>query len=313
MENRSRMTNTTQIQRGSGKSAPSVFIADRNFRTIVLVCVIIVSVLLLAFTVSLIVASLPSILQFGFKFFTGTTWDPLSGEFGVLPFIIGSLITSLLALAISIPFSISTAIFLGEYFRGGPVSGFLNTAMELLAGIPSIIYGMWGLFMLVPIVRVLQTSMSLPPYGVGVFTASLLLSIMIIPYAASISREVINMVPQDLKEAAYSLGATRYEVVKKVILPYSSSGIFAGILLSFGRALGETMAVTMVIGNMNSIPTGLFAPGNTISSLIANEFTEASDPMYVSALIEAGLILFIITMVFGVLGRFIINKTQVKS
>lgn len=307
------MTESTQVIKGGGKSASSVFIADRNFRLIVLVCVILVSVLLMAFTISLVIASMPSILQFGFKFFTGTNWDPLNSEFGSLPFIIGTLITSLLALLISIPFSISTAIFLGEYFRSGAISSALNSAMELLAGIPSIIYGMWGLFMLVPIVRVLQTALNLPPYGVGIFTASLLLSVMIIPFAASISREVISMVPQELKEAAYSLGATRYEVIKKVVLPFSRSGIFAGILLSFGRALGETMAVTMVIGNMNRLPTNIFGPGNTISSLIANEFTEASDPMYVSALIEAGLILFLITVVFGVLGRLIINKTQIKS
>lgn len=312
MEKTSGMTETTKTLGGGGSSASSSFIADRNFRLIVLVCVVIVSVLLLAFTISLVLSSMPSILKFGFKFFTGTTWDPLAGEFGALPFIIGTLITSLLALAISIPFSLSVAIFLGEYFRSGPVSSVLNSAMELLAGIPSIIYGMWGLFILVPIVRVFQTALGLPPYGIGIFTASLLLSIMIIPYAASISREVINMVPHELKEAAYSLGATRYEVVKKVILPYSSSGIFAGVLLSFGRALGETMAVTMVIGNMNQLPGNLFGPGNTISSLIANEFTEASDPLYVSALIEAGLILFLITMVFGILGRFVINKTRVK-
>lgn len=307
------MTNIRNLFRGSGSTAPSVFIlADRNFRLLVQLCVGIVSVLLLAFTVSLIIASMPSILKFGASFLAGTTWDPVLGEYGALPFIVGTLVTSILALLISIPFSLSVAIYLGEYFRNGPLSSFLSSAIELLAGIPSIIYGLWGLFFLVPIIRNVQMFFSLPPFGVGVLTAAVLLAIMIIPYAASISREVINMVPQELKEAGYSLGGTRYEVVKKVILPYSGSGIMAGILLSFGRALGETMAVTMVIGNSNMIPANIFAPGNTISSIIANEFAEASDPLYTSALIEVGLILFVITFAFGILGRTIINKTSVK-
>ena len=299
--------------RGNGKSVTPGFIADRNFRLAVLFCVVAVGILLFAFTLSLVLSSFPSFLKTGIHFITGINWDPAGGEFGVLPIIVGMLFTSILALALSIPFALSIAIFLGEYFRAGTASSVMNSAMELLAGIPSIIYGMWGLFVLVPIIRILQTALNLPPYGIGIFTASLLLSVMIIPYAASLAREVISMVPQDLKEAAFSLGATRYEVVKKVILPYSRSGIFAGIVLSFGRALGETMAVTMVIGNVNQFPSNLFGPGNTISSLIANEFTEASDAVHVSALIEAGLVLFLITMLFGILGRYIINKTQVKS
>ena len=185
--------------------------------------------------------------------------------------------------------------------------------MELLAGIPSIIYGMWGLFVLVPVIRYFELKLGIPPLGVGILTAAMLLAIMIIPYAASIAREVISLVPNELKEAAYSLGATRFEVVKKVILPYSSSGIIAGILLSFGRALGETMAVTMVIGNSYFMPTNIFGPGHTISSLIANEFTEATDRLYVSSLIEMGLILFVMTIIFGILGRFLIHKMSIKD
>jgi phosphate transport system permease protein len=261
----------------------------------------------------LIVFSLPSLSKFGFNFFINTNWDPVTGDFGALPFIMGTLFTSLIALAISIPFALAIALFLGEYFHSGLVSTILNSAMELLAGIPSIIYGMWGLFILAPVVRYFQLKFGIPPLGVGIFTASMLLSIMIIPYAASISREVISLVPNELKEAAYSLGATRYEVVKKVIFPFSGSGIIAGILLAFGRALGETMAITMVIGNSYFLPTNIFGPGHTISSLIANEFTEATDKIYLSSLIEMGLILFIITIIFGILGRFIIQKLTIQD
>lgn len=300
---------------GSGrKAALSRFnFSGPFFSRIVFGSAVLVVVILFAITVSLLISSLPSFARFGFSFFTGTTWDPVIGEYGSLPFMVGTIITSVLALAISIPFSLSIAIVLGEYFRSGLLGSILNSAMELLAGIPSIIYGMWGLFFLVPVVRQLQIALGVPPLGIGIFTASLLLAIMIIPYTASISREVISLVPTELKEAGYSLGGTRFDVVRKVILPYSKSGIFAGILLSFGRALGETMAVTMVIGNSSFLSANIFGPGNTISSLIANEFTEAADPLYISALIEAGLVLFVITTVFGFLGRTIVNKTTIQS
>jgi len=283
------------------------------FRRIILLSIIIVCFLFLAMFISLLVASFPSIIKFGVSFFTGSTWDPVSGQFGALPFIIGTLLTSITALLISIPFALSIALFLGEYFNSGPISNFLSSSMELLAGIPSIIYGIWGLFVLAPVIRSFQLAIGVPPLGVGIFTASIILAIMIIPYSASIAREVIGMVPEELKEAAYSLGATRFEVTKKVIFPYSGSGIFAGILLSFGRALGETMAVTMVIGNSYDIPNSLFSPAHTISSLIANEFTEATDSVYVSSLIEMGLILFVITIIFGILGRFTIQKLSIKD
>jgi phosphate transport system permease protein len=260
---------------------------------------------------TLFLSSIPSISKFGFKFFTGDVWDPVAGKFGALPFIVGTLLTSVTSLLLSIPFSISVSIFLAEYFPQGFISNIFSSALELLAGIPSIIYGMWGLFSLAPVIRKFQTIFNLPPYGVGIFTASVVLAIMIIPYSASIAREVISMVPQDLKEAAYSLGATKYEVIKKVVLPFSSSGIIAGFLLSFGRALGETMAVTMVIGNSYFMPKDIFSPAHTISSVIANEFAEATDPVYVSSLIFLGLVLFIITFIFSFIGRWIIKKLSV--
>jgi len=260
---------------------------------------------------TLFLSSIPSISKFGFKFFTSEVWDPVAGKFGALPFIVGTLLTSVTSLLLSIPFSISVSIFLAEYFPQGFISNIFSSALELLAGIPSVIYGMWGLFSLAPVIRKFQTIFNLPPYGVGIFTASVVLAIMIIPYSASIAREVISMVPQDLKEAAYSLGATKYEVIKKVVLPFSSSGIIAGFLLSFGRALGETMAVTMVIGNSYFMPKDIFSPAHTISSVIANEFAEATDPVYVSSLIFLGLVLFIITFIFSFIGRWIIKKLSV--
>jgi phosphate transport system permease protein len=226
--------------------------------------------LLLCIFLTLLINSLPSIKEFGLRFFYGKTWNPVTGEFGALPFLVGTLITSFLSLAISLPFSLSLSIFLGEYSTKGTVASLLQSAIELLAGIPSIIYGFWGLFILVPIVRFIEIKLGVTPIGVGIFTSALVLSIMIIPYAASLGREVIRLVPDELKEAAYSLGATRFEVIKKVILPYVISGITAGNLLALGRAIGETMAVTMVIGNSNVIPKSIFAPANTMASVIAN-------------------------------------------
>ena len=164
--------------------------------------------------------------------------------------------------------------------------------------------------MLVPVIRTFQLAIGIEPYGVGILSSAIILSIMIIPYTASISREVISMVPADVKEAAYSLGATKFEVIRKIILPYSGSGIIAGALLALGRALGETMAVTMIIGNSNSIPTSIFSPGNTMASVIANEFTEATDSIYVSSLIEIGLLLFVVTALINLVGKFIIKKTM---
>ncbi|MGA2141127.1 MAG: phosphate ABC transporter permease subunit PstC [Brevinematales bacterium] len=311
MENRS---TKNLIDNGAGrKSHPLQLFYNSSFKTAVLICVMIVCIMLLAIFISLFIAAQPSLRKFGVLFFGTSTWDPLGGQFGALPFMLGTLLTSIIALIVCIPFSLSVSLILGEYFHSGPVATILNSAMELLAGIPSIIFGMWGLFVLVPIIRGFEASIGVTPLGVGIFAAAILLSVMIIPFAASISREVIGMVPNDLKEAAYSLGATRFEVIRKVVIPYAGSGIIAGILLSFGRALGETMAVTMVIGNSYFMPTNIFGPGHTIASIIANEFTEAADPMYLSALIEMGLVLFIITIVFGIAGRYIITKASVKD
>jgi phosphate transport system permease protein len=257
---------------------------------------------------TLILESVPSIKHLGLKYLWGTTWDPLNNVYGAAPFLLGTLLTSFLALIISIPFSFAIAIYLGEYNPKGWLSNFLKNMVELIAAVPSVIYGFWGLLVLVPLVRSLEMKIGVLPYGIGIFTASLVLAMMIIPYAASLGREMIRLVPSPLKEAAYSLGATRYEVIKNVILPYTKSGLFAGVLLSLGRALGETMAVTMVIGNTSLIPTSIFAPGNTMASVIANEFTEADHSVYLSALIELGLVLFLVTVVINIIGKRIIKK-----
>ncbi len=286
---------------------------DRYFKSMLFGAGILLLLLLTGIFFTLLIGSIPAIKASGIKFLSGTSWNPVTGVYGAVPFVIGTLLTSFLALFISLPFSFSISLFLGEYFKKGALAEFLNYATDILASIPSVIYGFWGLLFLVPIVRKFELSFHILPYGVGIFTASLILAVMIIPYTSYLAKEVILLVPQDIKEAAYSLGATRSEVIRKVIVPYSRSGIFAGILLSLGRALGETMAVTMVIGNSNLIPGSIFSPGNTMASVIANEFTEATNDVHLSALIELGLLLFIITGIINFIGNVIIKKLSIKG
>jgi phosphate transport system permease protein len=287
-------------------------LSEASFRKILYLAGLSLAVFLLAIFISLVVASLPALRQFGFAFLIGKTWDPVQGEFGALTFLVGTLMTSFMALIMAMIFSLPVSIFLGEYFRQGGASTFMKSVIELLAGIPSVIYGFWGLFLLVPLVRKLEMMLGVAPQGVGIFTSSLVLAVMIIPYASSIGTEVISLVPSDLKEAALSLGATRFEVIRKVILPYAYSGIFAGILLALGRALGETMAVTMVIGNSNFLPKSIFSPGNTMASVIANEFTEATGALYLASLIELALVLFVVTMIINIIGKLIIHKMSTR-
>lgn len=266
---------------------------------------------LLAIFITLVIKSMPA-LKLGLGFFYKSTWDPISGEFGAVPVFVGTLLTSFLALLISIPFSISLAVFLGEYFKEGFFSTFIRSSIELLAGVPSVIFGFWGLSVLVPIVRDLEIRLGVTPYGIGILTSSLILAVMIIPYSSSLAREIINLVPQDLKEAAYALGSTRFEVMRYVVLPYAMSGVLAGQLLSLGRALGETMAVTMVIGNSNFLPKSIFDPSNTMASAIANEFAEASDKLYLASLVELALLLFVVTTFINIAGKYIIKRLSVE-
>jgi phosphate transport system permease protein len=282
------------------------------FRRILIAMSILLVVIILGVLATLILESLPTIKTLGIGFLWGKVWDPVSNIYGAYPFLVGTLLTSFIALIISVPFSYAIAIYLGEYNPKGWLSDLLKNAIELIAAVPSIIYGFWGLFVLVPIIRTFEMKIGVAPYGIGVLTSSLILAVMIIPYAASLGITLIRMVPSPLKEAAYGLGATRFEVIRKVIMPYTRSGLFAGVLLSLGRALGETMAVTMLIGNTSavadSIKNAIFGPGNTMASVIANEFTEADHTQYLSALIELGLVLFFVTVVINLIGKRIITR-----
>ena len=281
---------------------------ERFFRAFLLSLGVFMILLVSSILLTLVSNSLPSIKEFGLSFFTGATWDPVNGKFGALPFLMGTLLTSILSLLISIPFSLSISILISDYIKGGLLSSTLQIFTELVAGIPSVVIGLWGLFVLVPIVRKLETKVGITPYGVGIFTASIILAIMIIPYSASIGREVLSLVPKEIKEGGFSLGATKFEVIKNISLPYAKSGILAGFLLSFGRAFGETMAVTMVIGNSNKIPKSIFMPGNTMASVIANEFAEATTKLYISSLIEMALLLFLVSTVINIFGRYVIKR-----
>jgi phosphate transport system permease protein len=281
---------------------------ENVFRKSLMIVGLLIVILVLGILLTLIIQSLPSIKALGLKYLWGKTWDPVQDIYGALPFLLGTLLSSFLALIISVPFSIAIAIWLGEYYPNGWLPNLLKNAIELIAAVPSVIYGFWGLAVLVPIVRNLENHIGVSPIGQGIFTSSLILAIMIIPYAASLGRSMIQLVPSQLKEAAYALGSTRWEVIRSVVLPYAKSGLFAGILLSLGRALGETMAVTMVIGNTSLMPHNIFAPGNTMASVIANEFTEADKPVYLSALIELGLVLFLVTVVINLIGKKIIDR-----
>jgi len=279
--------------------------SDKVTKTILLLSSFVILLIAGGMIYSLVEGSIPAIKDFGFKFIWSNTWNPTSGQedYGALPFIAGTIVTSVAALIISLPLSFSASLFLGEYFRGTKVAAVIGTMVDLLAGIPSIVYGLWGFYVLRPFL----IGLGLPNQGFGIFTASLILAIMIIPYATSLSNEIISMVPNELKEAAYSLGATRLEVIFNVTVPAARSGIIASYILSFGRALGETMAVTMLIGNANRVPESFFGTGNTMASVIANQFGEA-DGLKLSSLIAIGLLLFLITGIINAIGKLIIKK-----
>jgi len=281
---------------------------EKVFRQTLIIVGLAMVALVLGIMITLIVQSVPSLKALGIGYLWGQTWDPVRDIYGALPFLTGTLLTSFLALIISIPFSFAVAIFLGEYYPTGWMSNLLKNTVELIAAVPSVIYGFWGLAVLVPMVRAFETSIGVPPIGYGIFSSSLILAVMIIPYSASLGRSMMQMVPANLKEAAYSLGATRWEVIRSVILPYTRSGLFAGVLLSLGRALGETMAVTMVIGNTPLMPHSIFSTGNTMASVIANELSEADKVVYNSALVELGLVLFLVTVVINMIGKKVISR-----
>lgn len=284
--------------------------SDKFYRILLFAAALAVPIVCGGIVYALVTDAYDAFEYFGFfNFLTSSDWSYTEGaeQYGALPFITGTLMTTFLALVFCIPFSLPVALFVGEYFKGKRIASVLNSVIELLAGIPSIIYGLWGFYTLRPIIMALNIS----PHGSGILTASLVLAIMIVPYAASLSAEFIKMVPNDLKEGAYSLGATRAEVIRKVVFPVAGSGIFSSYILAIGRALGETMTVTMLIGNTNNIPNSLTSTGNSMASIIANQFGEA-DGLRLSSLIAIGLILFLITAIINLLGKIMIKKAQIS-
>ena len=283
---------------------------DRLYKILLFAAALIMPVVCGGVVYALVTDAYEAFEHFGFfKFLTSSEWSYTEGaeQYGALPFITGTLMTTLLALIFCIPFSLPVALFVGEYFKGTKVASVLSTVTDLLAGIPSIIYGLWGFYTLRPIIMALNIS----PQGSGILTASLVLAIMIIPYAASLSAEFIKMVPNEMKEGAYSLGATRAEVIRKIVFPVAGSGIFSSYILAIGRALGETMTVTMLIGNTNNIPDSITSTGNSMASIIANQFGEASDLRF-SSLIAIGLVLFLITAVINIIGKMMIKRARIS-
>ena len=302
-------------------------LTDAIFRNLTRSAAILVLVMLGGVILSLIEGSLPAIRAFGLGFLTSESWNPVTEKFGALSPIYGTLVTSAIAMLIATPIGIGVAIFLTEICPEN-MRRPIGVAIELLAGIPSIIYGVWGLFVFAPFLQTtlqpllintlgnmpgLQTLFAGPPYGIGILTASIVLAIMVLPFVASISRDVFMTVPAVLKEAAYGVGCTKWEVVRKVVIPYTRIGVIGGFMLGLGRALGETMAVTFVIGNAHKITGSLLAPGTTISASIANEFTEADGALYTSSLIELGLILFGITFVVLAISRLMLMRIEQKK
>lgn len=300
---------------------------DSLFRGATKLTAFLVFASVISILIMLIIGAYPALEKFGFGFLFSSEWNPVTEEFGALVAVFGTLLTSFIALLIAVPVSFGIAIFITqlapEWLRRP-----IGTAIELLAAIPSIIYGMWGLFVLAPLFAeyvqpwisdnfgewpLVGALVQGPPMGIGMFTAGLILAIMVIPFIAAVMRDVFDVVPPVLKESAYGLGATTWEVVWNVVLPYTRVGVVGGIMLGLGRALGETMAVTFVIGNAQQISPSLFMPGSTISSTLANEFTEAVGEMYTSALIELGLILFIITFIVLALARLLLMRLSASE
>jgi phosphate transport system permease protein len=296
--------------RGSGR------IADSSFAALMLTCACSIFVIVLFILTILIMNSHLSLAAFGWRFFMRDAWDPVSGDFGALPFVCGTLLTSFLALLISVPLALGIAIFLTELCPQ-PLRAPISFLSELLAAIPSVVYGLWAVFVLVPIMRTVIGPFLLkyfgwtglfkgPNFGLGVLTAGIILSIMVLPIISSLTRDIMTAVPNSQREAVLALGATRWEMIRIGVLRNSRIGIVGAVMLGLGRALGETMAVTMVIGNHPEIPRSLFAPGYTLASVIANEFSEATGDLYYSALVEIGLALFLVTIVVNAIARLMV-------
>lgn len=289
---------------------------DRAFRTLLRLAALSLIVIVVAMVVEMLRTAWPALRAFGGRFLITSTWDPVAETFGAVPFLYGTLLSSVLALVIAVPLGIGAAIFLAELapaWLRNPV----NFLVEMVAAVPSVVFGLWGIFVLAPLLRtwlqpMLGASLGFlplfqgPPYGVGMVAAGIILAIMIVPYVTAVSREVLLAVPNTQREAALAIGATRWETTRLAVLRYARSGLVGAVLLALGRALGETMAVTMVIGNRPEVAISLFAPGYTMASVIANEFAEATSDVYLAALVEMGLLLFVVTVVVNALARLLV-------
>jgi phosphate transport system permease protein len=299
-------------------------LSDAAFHALTALGAFAVLALLGGVIVALVIGAIPALSNFGFCFVTTLAWNPVTDTFAGIAPIYGTLVTSAIAMLIAVPIGLLIAFFLTELCPPA-LRRPIGTTIELLAGIPSIIYGIWGLFVLAPFLQqhvqplligtfenvpILSSLFAGPPYGIGILTASLILAIMVLPFITAISRDVFNAVPPVLKEAAYGVGCTTWEVFRNVVLPYARVGVIGGIMLGLGRALGETMAVTFVIGNAHRISASILAPGTTISATIANEFTEAVGDLYTSALVALGLILFLITFVVLAVARYMLLRLE---
>lgn len=315
------------LQRERQRILARLTLWDSLFRRLTFVAAVTVLIVLGAVFLSLVQGAWSAFREFGIKFFVTEAWNPVTEQFGALAPIYGTLITSIIAMLIAVPIGIGIAIFLTELCPI-PLRRPIGTAIELLAGIPSIIYGIWGLFFFAPVIQqtlqpalisvfgsvpLLSSLFAGPPYGIGILTASLILAIMVLPFISAISRDVFETVPAVLKESAYGLGCTRWEVIRSVVLPYTKVGLIGGCMLGLGRALGETMAVTFVVGNAHRISASILAPGTTISATIANEFTEAVSDLHTASLIALGLILFLITFLVLAFARLMLSRLDTKA
>ena len=277
---------------------------DNSFYWIAKILAFAVAGVLVWITIQVAIKAMPAIQEFGLGFLVTSSWNPVNSQYGVWPAIYGTIVSSFIALAISVPIGLGTAIFLSEDYLPPAMQRVIVFLVELLAAVPSVVYGLWGIFVLIPFLKGFT-----PLRGPGMLPAALILSVMILPTIAAIARDAITNVDIGLRQAAVGLGATRWEAILKIILPAASSGIIGGIMLALGRALGETMAVTMLIGNSNRVNPSVFAPSNTVSSLLANQFAEASG-LQVAALMYAALILFVITLVVNILAQLLVTRLQ---
>ncbi|NCO75202.1 MAG: phosphate ABC transporter permease subunit PstC [Cyanobacteria bacterium] len=312
-------SNTDNLMTG-GRS-PLEKTLDNGFKWLTFAFALSIGLILISVAIIIAVGAFPAIKQFNFGFFTNSNWNPVTDEYGVIAVVYGTIVSSLIALIIAIPLGVGAAVFLSEDFIPDQIRTVLVFLVELLAAIPSVVYGLWGIFVLIPITTVFGTWLhgnfgwfplfSSEPAGPGMLPAGIVLSIMVLPIIIAISRDSLASLPPDLRQASLGLGATRWETIFRVLIPAAISGIMGGVMLALGRAMGETMAATMIIGNSNRLSISILDPANTIASLIANQFAEASG-LQISALMYAGLVLMLLTLIVNILAEYIVNQVKAK-